>query len=691
MKQSLKTFIGAATVASLVFAAGTASAQSKVEAKCHSTIGKNISKYQATATKNLIGCHKSRDGGKVIAATQCNTATGADLKGKRASARQKAIDGINKACIAGASPDFSDNVLALYPRCPSPASTSDDGGATTGIDTFTELATCLLDLSEAYVDRMGAQVMGNPATVPLTDKNVSKCHGAIGKAFSKAVKTVGGTYTKCQAAQEKLGAGLDYDASCLDGAGDSKGKVAAAFLAFDATIDASCSGALVSQEAWADLGTCGQSTTAMKTCAGNRVIEPTSKGLAAAALELPGTCVGVADVVINAGFGNKLSNTRLDSGWKGSAHKVDVIDDSLGAVTLSGCDPDCRDCAVTHNSKNDSCRCSNDATVSCDTINAPDAACGGNTCHCMFGPPLAISASSTPVCVVNRFVSEFNGSTGVVGEYSVGTATRALVHTGLSQTQPCPTCEGGICDGGLRNGQACSIDATHPTFGAVSFDCPPSPGSNISGSGLLLDLEFSSGSQSITAGIPTGAFCGSGPCHCSVCSLNVNVGCQVDADCAAVGAGTCGQALANNPSQNNCDTTCTTDGNGNGQCDGPIDSFCSDFVKGDGTGIISCTGDLDCDANDCNGDNNLTPGECGTCTLAGFRQCFLPTVNAEGTPGIYNSEGVSVFCSGQTGNGGVDNAGGLPGPGRVTLDFDFNLYCDNGTTQFQLPAGSNCP
>src|SRR5690606_9830545 len=98
---------------------------------------------QATAAKNLIGCHKSRDGGKILSSVQCNTATGADLKGKRSGARQKAIDGVNKACLSPAD----DAVLAMYPRCPSPVATSDDGGATFGIDTFTELTTCLLDLS----------------------------------------------------------------------------------------------------------------------------------------------------------------------------------------------------------------------------------------------------------------------------------------------------------------------------------------------------------------------------------------------------------------------------------------------------------------------------------------------------------------------------------------------------------------
>ena len=703
MKHSFKTFIGAAAVASIVFAAGTASADD--DTKCHQTIAKNITKYQATLAKNQIGCHKSRTGEKILASVQCNNAIQADQKGKRLANREKARAKIVDTCAA-ATPA----VLARYVACPSPVSASDDLGATVGIDDFTEVANCLLDLSESYIDDIGEELMGNP-TIPASDA-AADCQGAVGKAYSKMIKTIGGNRAKCQANEEKALAGLDYDASCANA--DPSGKIAPSITAVATAITTSCSAALLPTTAdWLALGNCvardGTPTPAdYIACGLTKVASPIGNGLAAAAQELPGTCAAVADVIINAGYGVKPTATRLDSGWKGTAHNVDVVDQAFGAVELTGCDADCRNCDVQHNPKNGNCRCDSDpgngnpvsnALIECDEIEVADTDCPGNAvCHCMFGPPLAISASSTPVCIVNRFVSDFTGSTGEVGEYDVLTTTRALVHTGLSHTQPCPTCEGGFCDGGLRDNLNCTVDADHPDFGPVSFDCPPSPGANISGSGLLLALNFESGSASLTASRAPGTDCaGADNCHCNVCVNDHAVGCATNADCSIVG-GNCGIPLLDSgvadPQQTSCTggaANCTNDGNGNGECSaGPIDNYCDGFVHGNNNGIISCSTDGDCNVNDCNGDDVNTPGECGTCSLPGFRQCFLPTVSATGTPGIFNSEGVSVFCSGQTGNSGVDGAGGLPGPGRVKLDFDFNLYCADGTTQFQLPEGSNC-
>jgi hypothetical protein len=701
MKHAFKTLVGAAAVASIVAAAGTASAGDPAT-KCHQTIAKNIAKYQATVAKGIVGCHKSRSGGKTVLGSDCNvtnvTGQGADQKGKRLDNRAGAKAKIVDTCTGQAS------ILALYTACPSPNAAT--------IASFDNVADCLLNLSESYLNDIGERAMGNPATPASLSDAAKTCQGNVGKALSKFVKTVGGSRAKCKANEEKINIlDLNYDGSCANS--DPSGKIAPALAALNAAYD-TCPPADHDDLGLCDSNLVTKSIAALKACAVTKIANPLTNGLAAASQELPGQCAGVADVTINAANGTVVndSETRLDSGWKGTAHQVDVIDQSVGAVTLSGCDADCRNCDVTHNAKNGNCRCESDATRVCNVIEGNDNdpspnGCQGlasQACHCMFGPPLAVSASATPVCIVNRFAQEFNGTTGEVGEYTVGTRTRALVHTGISQTQPCPVCNGdanpnsgdhtgGTCKGGPRNNLACDENAEHPDFGPSSFDCPPSPGANISGSGLNLNLVFQSGASSIAAAIPAaGTACdgASAACHCSVCSGDSQVGCANNTDCSTVGAGTCGVALANNPKQNNCDTSCTNDGNGNGQCDGPILDYCSGFLNGFGKGIITCANDGDCDANDCNGDNSLTPGECGTCTLSQFAQCFLPTVSATGEPGIYESKGVSVFCSGQTGNSGVDNAGGLPGPGRVQLSFDFDLFCANGTTPYQLPEGANC-
>ena len=44
------------------------------------------------------------------------------------------------------------------------------------------------------------------------------------------------------------------------------------------------------------------------------------------------------------------------------------------------------------------------------------------------------------------------------------------------------------CDGGPRNGQACTVGAISPDFGGTSFDCPPDSTSNVSGVGLAINF-----------------------------------------------------------------------------------------------------------------------------------------------------------------------------------------------------------
>jgi hypothetical protein len=693
MKHAFKSLVGAAVVASIVVAAGTASASD--DTKCHATIAKNITKYQATLAKNLVGCHKARNGGKQPLSKNCNDAIEADLKGKRTAARDKAAASIAKACLDGASPN-QDAVRALYAACPSPVAAP--------ITNFAQLSTCLLNLSEHYIEVIGERAMGLPAALP--SEAAEDCQNGVGKALSKYVKTVSSNRAKCHSADEKdADALVDYAACVTD---DEKGKIGPAEDAVEAAYALCSSGAVQTELGMCtvDLQSGLRNATTLDTCAMDEVIRPIVNGLTSAAHELSGVYNAIADVTISAGNGEvkQGSATRLDSGWRGTAHQVDVIDQSLGAVNISGCDADGRNCDVTHNARKNNCRCSNDPTLECDEMNAQDNCGGGNTCYCMFGPPLAISASATPVCVVNRFAGEFTGGTVELGEYNVGTSTRAIVHTGISQTQPCPICEndatpnsgnnlGGTCNGGPRDGLPCDQNADHPDFGPSSFDCPPDTLGNISGSGLLLALQFESGTSSITAAIPAAAtWCdGSLPCHCSVCTADAKVGCTVDADCAAVG-GTCGANVPTNPQQNACTGgTCNAEVDGTGDCPADFIDYCDGFLNGFGNGVITCSTDLDCDANDCDGDGMATADECGDCLFSDFRKCFPSTVTASGTPGIFESTGVSVFCSGQTGNPGVDNAGGLPGPGRVKLDFDFTLWCPDGTTRYELPGGSNCP
>jgi len=752
MKQTFKTLIAAAAVASMVGAAGTASAaNTAAQAKCHGAIAKNIAKYQATLAKNLAACTKSRNAAKIANTTDCGDAVQADLKLKRTDTITKIKETIVKSCPA---PVDAEVIFANYPRCPSPKKTVDDGGATDGIDTVNELVDCLVAVSEDYMDKIGDQVVGNPSAAdigallgPGLPKGLQTCANALAKSIGTVLKGADDAL-KCQAAQEKLLVGLDYGPTCVNdvavGAAVLKGTTA-----MDAAIDKSCDPLkymLNGRPDYRKLGVCGETNANLKVCAGDRVVEPLAKGLTALALEIPndgtgqnGNLVckaGGADVIINAAYGQKYSDTRLDAGWTGFSHGVDVVDQYKGRVLLTGCDEDCEGCSVTIDTSAGNCRCENNAADTCDSIEASDVGdcgmgvCGGgtndgtpcsshgdctgggkcnNTCHCMFGPPLALSASGTPTCVVNRFVSDFSGTTGAVGEYDVTTETRALVHTGIGAMNPCPRCVGGTCTDGPRSGLSCTVDATHPNFGPVSFDCPPNPGGNISGDGLRLALQFKSGSTQINAAINNPSYCQSGTCHCSVCTGDPLVGCSTDQECIDLGVGTCGTNIitgAGNPKENDCDggpSDCVADPEnpGMGVCDsGPFNNFCDGAVRLNGTGIIPCITNGDCSSLD-----SFCPGgDCGDCTtfdtdtmseVPNFsvqRSCFLPTVSATGVPGIFSSEGVSTFCSAPTGALAVDSAGGLPGPGRVRLAFDFNVWCEGSTTnRFNLPAGSNCP
>jgi hypothetical protein len=771
MKQTFKTIIAAASVAAIVMGAGIASADiTKEQAKCHGAIAKNIAKYQSTLVKNMAACHKARNANKTDLSKNCNNAVDADLKLKRTAAIQKIKDTIIKSC-----PMQESVIAANYPRCPSPFASLDDAGATSGIDDFNELTDCLVAVSEHYVGKVGEEVIGGPLTASIGVAGIAKgqqtCANALAKGISGVLK--GATSAlKCQAAQEKiLTNSLDYQLSCVNDA-----AVGAAITKeldkFTAAIDKSCDTAkymLAGASDFRNLRVCGESIAQLKTCARDRAALSTAKGLVALALEIPndgggqaGNLVckaGGADVIINAGYGQKRTNTRLDAGYTGFSHNVDVIDQYKGRVLLTGCDQDCENCSVTMDTSAGNCRCEGvNSNVQCTTIEGPDPACGGGTCHCMFGPPLALSASGTPTCVVNRFASDFTGSTGAIGTYDVTTETRALVHTGLGVARPCPICgpvgtplgATSTCQGGDRDTLACTVNAVHPRFGPSSFDCPPAIATNISGDGLRLALQFKSGTATITAGQPvskttcskgtssgiactldaecSGGACAGGPnirevcttdvdcpgstctpatcdpvcasgtCHCSVCSGDDLVGCSTDQECADLGVGTCGMPITTgggNPSQNECTggpSECVADSEnpGMGNCDnGPYGSFCDGFEHGSGGGIIPCASDGDCTLY-----NLFCPGNsCGTCSLNNYdRSCFLPTVTATGVPGIFNSEGVSTFCSAPTGNSGVDSAGGLPGPGRVRLDFDFNVWCDGSTTnRFNLPMGSNCP
>ena len=274
----------------------------------------------------------------------------------------------------------------------------------------------------------------------------------------------------------------------------------------------------------------------------------------------------------------------------------------------------------------------------------------------------------------------FNNETGDAA-ISVGLSTAVAI--GITQLQPCPTCDGdavfndgvrdGICNGGERNGLSCDANGTNPTFGSTSFDCRAS---------LFIGqplpprtLNLTTGSATLSDTATTGAAaCGLGGalnCHCAVCSGDTTIPCNTDAECTAAGAGTCSSdgTAGTERLPNDCIDdafVCSDSGDGiHGQCAGKTDSFCDGVTRPDGTGFLMCATNADCDilASECGGSG------CGQCTLASQRPCFLPTIRANGSADRVSPLLVGVNCVAPSELGSINTAVGLPGPQRNSIRF----------------------
>ncbi len=402
--------------------------------------------------------------------------------------------------------------------------------------------------------------------------------------------------------------------------------------------------------------------------------------------------------------------TELDSGWTGIAHDSDVND---GVVTFAnlhcigpfdgGSPEPCGDCFVTGlEAAGGSCRCANDNTQRCDEPFSPDVDdCGGANCDCYLGPPLPLSSGNTPACIVNRFAADLSGTVNVdTGDARTTVNLKAVVFLGESIIQPCPYCSndpvhgdgkrGGTCIGGANDTLACDVDAVNQTFPAPSgaghsLDCFPSTGKNVSGTGLTIDLEQTTGSAALGSAVPCG-FTGSPElCHCGVCDGNSTLPCTQDADCGQQGP--CRSTSQTNPRPNQCsDLVCTDIGGGEGEClAGPLARFCDGITRANGDGFVSCLNNGDCTASSCG------PVSCGACTLSSNRECFQPTISASGTPHPDTPISASLFCAPPTANGAINTVAGLPGPGRVINQSTTVANCALAPS-FAYAAGvGGCP
>lgn len=757
----------AAIVSTLAFVMtampASAAVLTKDGAKCRSTIAKGIGKFNATAMKTIAGCHKSRNGSK-IGDVDCNDLATADSKGKAGKAETKFRESFAK-CV----PAEETAVVAEFGPCPAPHDNLDDTGVADNIDTFDELADCLVAHGTTWSERASENALGRPVVADLT-KDTMKCAGTIAKTMGKLMSTIAKDRAKCQAGVDKLGIDAEIvgfaASSCVNA--DPKTKIAGALTKLsDGMIKACTAGTDAERKA---MDSCASSTDGLTDCVGNDIATNIGGGLTASAWELPSACnfTGV-EVQVNPGFGSEINTaTRLDTGWTGAGFGADVTEGFLSRVKLNNCTADCSNCEVALDSNVGedfgNCRCIDELETKCEADsgipNTASAACpASGTCRCYFGAPLPLSAVGVSTCVVTSIVDELDGLANLgTGEGSTTVSSVALVFDSETSFTPCPTCDGdgtpndgvrgGICAGGGNAGNSCDQNGTSATFGDLSYECQPSAGKNIAGTGLRLNLALTNEAASTMAPLEACTDGSGDNCYCRECfddntvgcnqdsdcldaGLTANcgidtqcalAGCVVDADCSAVGLGTCnlfgdcspavpvpcdgsnpctGPATCTGPSsepvtsQNDCDGgTCTPVGaDGYGTCDAdPQQGFCDGFIQSVNNadnnnlrGVLPCLDNTDCDGFD----QGACGGDCGICSHLETKRCFVGTISATGSAGTRRSELVSTFCAGSTSNSVVNSTVGSPGPGKLKIDFTFSARCADGSAA-QLPGGLNC-
>ncbi|MFN2375597.1 MAG: hypothetical protein ABR538_03620, partial [Candidatus Binatia bacterium] len=235
--------------------------------------------------------------------------------------------------------------------------------------------------------------------------------------------------------------------------------------------------------------------------------------------------------------------------------------------------------------------------------------------------------------------------------------------------------------------------------GLYSIDCQPDVGKNVSGQGLKIQLDQTTGLSSITAALDCD---GAGPlsdlCPCKVCSNDTNepcssdaqcqtlpstcggvtqppngiLSCFVDADCQNKSAGVCtalsntrcsldfGQvcngndALCQNLDQGPCAPSFCNAIGAAGVTPKPNDcagGLCSDTGGGEGECTTApddgyCDGLVRADGTgmkSCTANADCTAG-LGACTQVDRRDCFLDTIEAVGAPDPEFPIAGAVFC-----------------------------------------------
>jgi cysteine-rich repeat protein len=437
-----------------------------------------------------------------------------------------------------------------------------------------------------------------------------------------------------------------------------------------------------------------------------------------------------------------VTESTLSTGWTGIAHGSDANDQLVQTQRLHcpGPAPVCGECLVIGVlPETRDCRCASDNRTVCDEpFAADDDDCGGDICNCYLGAPLPLSAGNTPACSVNRLAVDISGTVDLdLGSEGVTTELKAVAYLGINLILPCPACGGtctapvanvgnpcavdincdtnpgsfdgvcgnyddmpkdgvrnGTCLGGLNDGEPCDIDTYNSSFPApglggagMALDCFPDPGKNVSGTGLNISLDQTTGTSALP---PANVECGFPPtvtynCPCGQCSNDSGIACTSDADC--VSPGVCESDGGGKPLPDQCTTTenCVDIGGGQGECGvGPNDTLCDGIVRANGDGFIGCLSNADCQTG--------TIGlDAGACTLVTRRACFLDPVTDTGVADPGSPTVVASFCIPKTSNGGINTVAGLPGPAKIRNQVSGTAFCASDSGTAYTPGVGGCP
>ncbi|MEE8310828.1 MAG: hypothetical protein V3R77_01135 [Candidatus Binatia bacterium] len=444
-----------------------------------------------------------------------------------------------------------------------------------------------------------------------------------------------------------------------------------------------------------------------------------------------------------------LPGSDIDSGWNGLGHNQSLVE---GASITAGIVKRCRDdqgvicrtsadcpssgpcdltcaCDSTNNTEcevfgpTDQRRCLRDLSF-CDT----NADCSApQTCEQFFGPPLPISADGTPACVTSFFEEPITGTADSgTGEGSIAAFLRSRVHLGVGAATPCATCgtraqnpavgDTFTCgQGSVNTNLDCTVDAVSVDFGGTSFDCPPDPGTNVSGQGLaIIFKQATTGTLAVQATIPCGfplsqahPDVGQGTCNddfstcdtnadCTRCTNDLSSACTSDNDCS--GGGTCAEAPLQPIA---CGVYCHCGFCGGTDIDQPCfgDADCAPGVQcmpGAGSGAPNpqtrhnpcanlicgeqvpeeCCSGLDCINEAAFGSTDPV----GACSLASFRPCSNDAQCA------VSGSGTCVFTPNSCFGGAITRSG-TPDALKKVCTSDFVTLC---VEDADGPAGSIC-